>query len=87
MIKILEWIKNPNMQRILMLVTIFIMAFFLFKGCGRTNIDDDKTKMDQNIAYYKDSLKIQRNKANELEAYRAVLAVENGDLKNTNKEL
>jgi len=85
--KIIEILKNSNTQRILMIIIIFIFGFFLFKDCGRT-IDDDKvTRLKQNIEYCKDSLVIVKNKANEIEYQRSVLASEKEKLEEQNLNL
>lgn len=85
--KIPNWAKNPSLQKIALIVVIFIMAIFLFKDCGRTSDDDYKKKMEQNIAYYKDSLTTERNKTGQLEYERAVLASTKKDLEKQNAEL
>lgn len=84
---VIKILKNTNTQRILMFVVIFTLGFFLFKDCGRT-IDDDKiTRLEQNIEYYKDSLNVVKNKADEIEYQRSILASEKEDLKDLNSNL
>ena len=84
---ILGYLKNPTIQRIALLITIFILAVLLFKGCGRTPIDNEKTQLEQNLAYYKDSLKIVKNKLNETEYQRSTLAIDFQNLKVISTEL
>jgi len=84
---ILKWIKNPTVQRIFLLVTVFVLLVLLFKNCGRTSYDDYKTEMEQNISYYKDSLTKERNKVGQIEYERAVLASSKKDLEKQNSNL
>jgi hypothetical protein len=81
------FLKNPTYQRIAMLVGIFVLAFFLFKNCGRTNTDNEITQLKQNLSYYQDSLKIEKNKAKETEYTRSVLAAKNKTLEDLNADL
>lgn len=84
---ILNLLKNPTLQKIVMIVTIFILSVFIFKDCGRTTTDDAVTKLEQNIAYYKDSLIIQKNKNKDIEYSRAVLAATNKNLESLNSDI
>lgn len=87
LLKIWEYLKNPTIQRLLMLVAIFILAVMLFKNCGRTNTDDQILKLEQNISYYKDSLRIEKNKVGDLEYQRSVLAADKKNLEKLNADL
>lgn len=83
----LKWIKNPTVQKITLLLVIFILCAILFKDCGRTLTDDRITKLEQNIAAFKDTLIIERNKVGEWQAKHAVIAATAKDLKILNEEL
>lgn len=87
MITIIKWIKNPTVQRILLLICVFVLAIFLFKGCGRSATDDKITRLEQNICAYKDSLTTSKNKEGELQYNMGLLAATNDDLSLLSDEL
>ncbi|MCK9574563.1 MAG: hypothetical protein WC979_01515 [Candidatus Pacearchaeota archaeon] len=82
-----DWLKNQTVQKTALLVVIFIMSIFIFKGCGQNSQDKEITRLKQNITAQHDSIIVERNKAKEIEYKRGVLAAENGNLKTLNKGL
>jgi biopolymer transport protein ExbD len=85
--QILEFLKDPKKQRLLLLVGIFVLSIFLFKDCGRTKTDNEVTQLKQNIEAYKDSLTVSKNKAKEIQYNNGVLAATNNNLNELNKDL
>jgi hypothetical protein len=74
-------------QKIGLIIIIFILVILLFKDCGRTPADDNLLQLQQNLSYYKDSLIKERNLNGDLEYKRSVLATSLKDLEKTNKYL
>lgn len=84
---IINFLKKSSVQKVLLILAIFVMAIFLFKDCGRTNNDDLITRYKQNITALEEDVQIERNKNKDLQYSKAVLAATNKTLKDLNTEL
>lgn len=80
--KIWDFLKNPENQRLILIIGIVIFILFFLKQCDKINNLDDKNKvLKQNEKHYKDTLEIVKNKNNELQYERAVLLTTKKKLK------
>lgn len=81
--KILKWIKeNPTF---FLLIVCVILILLLVQQCKQKNYY--KNINDNNIAYYTDSLRQERNKVGDLEFKHNILLTDIDRLKDSNKEL
>jgi len=83
--KIINFFKNTLVQRIILLVGIFVLITLFITKCQKDK--GEITRLNQNIAYYQDSLRVSQNKAGEWEYAHNVLAATNKNLESLNKDL
>lgn len=85
--KIIQYLKKTNFREIL-IISIIILSLFLWHKCSESDKNTAaKVKSEQNAAYYKDSLLLEKNKSGELDYYRATLTGSLADIKKSNKAL
>jgi len=83
LINIFEWIKkNPSF---FMLITIVVLIMLLVSQCNKKNYY--KNINEQNLNYYTDSLRIEKNKVGDLEYKHNILIADKKTLEDKNKDL
>lgn len=83
--KIIDFFKNSIVQRVLLLLGAFVLIILLVNSCNKNK--EKEIKYNQNISYYTDSLRIERNKVNELEYTTNILSASNKNLEELNTDL
>ena len=81
--KLFVWIKEH--PAFFLCIICFILLFFLIQQCNKKN--EYKHQEDQTIAYYTDSLRIEKNKSGQLEYQKNVLFADKKQLEQANKDL
>jgi len=81
--KIIDYIKKNYVFLLLIISMVFIALFF--RQCSKTA--QYKNQLQNNIDYYTDSLRIEKNKTGKLEYDKTILITDKSNLENQNKEL
>ena len=80
-----EFFNGLNLFRVILIGIIFLLAVSFMYKC---NSDKGEIKrLEQNIEYFRDSLRTSYNKVGQLEYEKTVLAATNDNLKNLNEKL
>jgi len=84
--KILNYIKNPTVQRNLLIGLVIVIVLF-FRGCGDSSNDIDDTEYNQNIKAMNDTIRTYKNKNGELVHEKLALLGDIDDISSMNEEL